>query len=425
MQMLNSTIHRLYEIGVLKICKPTQYIDSYTYEYMGRIMPQTITVDPRMQKVDLIRIVNAACNGSIQDMVTVAMLYNVGYGLPYDEKLADAWAHHATLVKAAVGFDACCANAKASAFDNPPEIYPNSLVFPCLDVVNNIHEQANPGTIRKGSYVMPRLEGIRVYLIYRHIPGVVPHLYAGFYHDGEDIFIAMDKLIELGAPRYFGEIRGNITIRDYITFGTNSRYVVAGTIFVPESKGGTKITTETFDEFMLDKEPIARSKFNTELAAKELESAEKTVNRLQRLKQRFTDLDKTFPAEQKAELREAVARAAALADELKNADPQADYEAYLDTLPKAKLHLVVHELYRWNREGLRTCKVKQVHLQSLGFTSLMHPSLQTVGWVADHEDVQKTVKMFEKALDAKVNALIIQPNTDASARFVDVTRIDV
>jgi hypothetical protein len=429
MQMLNSTIHRLYEKGFIKLCDPTQFINSYTYEFMGRITTQRITVDPRMKKVDLIRIVDAACNGSMENMVTLAMLYNVGYGVPFDARLADAWAHHATLVKAAVGFEACCKAAKDHAFDNPPEIYPNSIVFPCLAIVDQIHDHKHDGTLRQGTYVMPRLDGIRVYLIYRHYPGTVPHLYAGFYRDGEDTFIALDKLIELGAPRYFGELRNRIVITEYTPFGDNTMYVVAGTIYVPESKGGSALTVDTFHEFLANNHaPLARERFDTAGDVAELEELEKTVNRLKRIQQRFTDLTKPIPAEQKAELRAAETRYADLANSLKVADPQAEYEAYVASLPKSRLRFVMHELYRWNRDGLKTVKmsrIMQTHLQSLGFTSLMHAALETVGWVADHEDVPKTVKMFEKTLDAKVNALIIQPSTDATVRFVDVTRIDV
>ena len=429
MQMLNSTIHRLYEKGVIKLCAPTQFIDSYTYEFMGRLTTQRITVDPRMKKVDLIKIVNAAVSGSLSDMATLAMLYNVGYGVPYDAKLADAWAHHATMVKSAVGFDTCCALAKQHAFDNPPEIYPNSIVFPCLSIIDQIHDHTHEGKLRVGSYVMPRLDGIRVYLIYRHTPGAVPHLYAGFYRDDVDTFIALDKLIELGAPRYFGEIRGNVIINSYTPFGHNTMYVVAGTIYVPESKGGSALTTATFNEFMANNTtPLARERFDTAGDVTELATLEKTVNRLKRVQQRFIDLNKVIPAETRKDLKSAETRYADLVESLNAADPQAEYDAYIASLPISRLRFIMHELYRWNRDGLKTvvmCRTMQQHMQSLGFTSLMHAALETVGWVATHDDVPKTVKIFEKALDAKVNALIIQPSTDASVRFVDVTRIDV
>lgn len=428
--MLTSTIHRLQEMGTLKICEVSNHVHSFTYEYMGRVAQQRLTVDVRMKKTELLNIVKRANSGSLPDMVTVAMLYNVGYGLPYDEELAKVWTAHATLVRATKSFDASCELALKHAYAAPAEIYPDSLIYPCLNIIDQIHDHTHQSKLKPGMFVSPRLKGVRVYLIYRHVPGYVPHLYAGFYRDGEDVFMAIDKLIELGVPRAFGEIRDKVVINSYEPFGVNTMYVVAATIFVPESIGKGQIDAHAQLRAFLDDDTVERTRGSFEIDAEKeaLAELQKTVNRHERSAKRYTDNGQQPPSQVRNELLKAKRRAAELADTIKNANPQAEYEAYLQTLPKAKLRYIAHELYKWTRRGLFTlelCPTKRVHLQSLGFQSMAHPALECVGYIADTSDVAKTVKLFEKALDAKVEALIYHPSATASTRFVDVSRIDV
>lgn len=434
--MLNSAIHRLYETGVLHTCAETGNINAYTYSYTGRVADQQLTVDPRMKKSDLVQIAKRAADGNVSDMVTVSMLYNVGYGLPHDEALAKSWVGHATLMSAEHAFDDCAAQVIAHAQNNPDEIYPDSLLLPCLDVINKIHDFSHVSEFRKGCYVMPRLEGIRVYLIYRHVPGHVPHLYAGFYRDDDgDMFLAFDKLIALGAPRSFGEIRGRCVISSYTPFGDNSMYVVASTIYLPESlrEASTAVGENLWDIFhkFLNDSSVDReqSSFNMDFYEEKLAASEKSVERIRRTVKRFKDIGEPVPAKHKRALREAKADVEKNAEYLKHSNPQLEYIAYMATRPRSYLRFISHELYRWNRSvGLKTVpmsRIMQTHLSSLGFMSITHPMLEFVGYVADSDDIAKTVKTFEKALDAKVNALIIQPSPDASVRFVDVSRIDL
>lgn len=434
--MLNSAIHRLYENGVLHVCEDTGNITSYTYEYTGRIANQKLTVDPRMNKADLVRIAKNAADGNISDMVTVSMLYNVGFGLPHDDALAAAWVAHVNLAPATIPFDDCAAQLIAHAQNNPDKIYPDCLVLPCLNVIDKIHDFKHEGKLRKGCYVMPRLEGIRVYLIYKHVPGHVPHLYAGFYHDNDgDVFLSIDKLIALGAPRAFGEIRGRITINGYTPFGENSMYVIASTIYLPESKREASLAIgsdlwDIFRKYLNDPHPDrGANSFNMDFYEETLLENQRTVARLERTVNRFKEMGETLPTKHKKALREAKAKVADLTEYLKTSNPDIEYRAYMQTRPRAYLRMISHELYRWNRTvGLKTVpmnRIMQTHLQSMGFLSIMHPLLEFVGYVADNDDVAKTVKIFEQTLDGKVKALIIQPSPDASVRFVDVSRIDV
>jgi hypothetical protein len=434
--MLNSAIHRLYETGVLHTCADAGNITSYTYAYTGRIADQQLTVDPRMKKSDLVRIAKRAADGSVSDMVTVSMLYNVGYGLPHDAALAKSWVSHATLTPAEHAFDDCAAQVIAHAQNNPDEIYPDSLLLPCLDIINKIHDFKHESEFRKGCYVMPRLDGIRVYLIYRHVPGVTPHLYAGFYRDEQgDMFLSFDKLVQLGAPLAFGMLGKHTPMRDYTPFGDNSMYVIAATIFIPESKreASTAVGENLWDIFtkFLNDDTVDReqSSFNLDFFEANLAESEKALSRIRRTVKRFQDMGEPVPVKHKKALREAKAAVERNAEYLKNTNPQLEYMAYMATRPRSYLRLLSHELYRWNRAvGLKTVPMSQImqtHLSSMGFMSITHPLLEFAGFVAESDDVAKTVKLFERTLDAKVKALIIQPSPDASVRFVDVSRIDL
>uniref|UniRef100_A0AB39CE59 Uncharacterized protein n=1 Tax=Pseudomonas phage HRDY3 TaxID=3236930 RepID=A0AB39CE59_9VIRU len=428
MQRLTSVIHHLYERGVLKTTEPTHDYRTYSYEYMGRLVKQPVTVGTQMKKSDLQRIVKNATEGVLEDMLTVAMLFNVGYGLPFEPERGVVWSRYA-MMDAASEFDRECAYALKCADDAPDLSYPDAVIYPCLDVVRKIHDHKNVGTIKKGCSVLPRLKGVRVYLIYRTAPGVTPHLYAGFYHDKENYFLALDKLVQLGAPRYFGELRGKTTMQEYTPFGHNAMYVVAGTVYIPESKRNGDRIGQVFRQFLTDDTPpLTRSHFDIEHDVAAQREAEKTVNSLQRHNERMAAKGTPTSVEDLQKLMKARRQLEQMTERVKTADPDAEFKAYQEARPEARLRFVATELYRWNREGLKTVPMgRQQHLgmSSLGFYSLTHPALEFVGYVADETDVAKTVNMFEKALDAKVSALIIQPGVDATVRFVDVTRIDL
>src|SRR5690606_41925810 len=86
---------------------------------------------------------------------------------------------------------------------------------------------------------------------YTDNPGTVPNLYAGFYVvDKEPKFIAIDKLVDLGAPRYLGEMHNTVTMVDYLPFGPNRMYAIVGTIGIPTSL--REQANGVTDEQMLD-----------------------------------------------------------------------------------------------------------------------------------------------------------------------------
>jgi len=428
MQRLTSTIHHLYERGLLKTCAPTHDYKTYSYEYMGRLVKQPVTVSTVMKKHDLLRIVKNACEGSIEDMATVAMLFNVGYGLPFDPKRGGVWLNYATMQPASA-FDYECEHLQRCADEAPDDSYPDVLVFPCLEIAQKIHDHRNAGTIRKGCAVLPRLKGVRVYMIYRTAPGVTPHLYAAFYRNKDNYFLAMDKLVQLGAPRYFGEVRGKTIMQEYTPFGHNAMYVVAGTVYIPESKRNGDSINKVFKEFLTDESDVLTAEhFDIKHDIQAQREAEKTVNTLSKHNERLIAKGGAPSVEDLQNLHRAKKALEQATERVKTANPEAEFKAYLESRPEARLRFVATELYRYNRDGLKTVQMgrqQAQHMSSLGFHSLTHPSLEFAGWVADHEDVSKTVNMFEKALDAKVSALIIQPGVNATVRFVDVTRIDL
>ena len=429
MELLTSVVHHLYQTGLLKTCENSNDYTTYSYEYMGRLVKQPVTVDLRMKRTELLQIVNRAHAGRIADMQTLAMLYNTGYGMPYDRERANLWMRYATMHgEYAEPFSVACHKALIAAQECPETIFPDPIIYPCLDIVDRIHDFRNDAQLRVGCSVLPRLVGVRVYLIYRQVSGVPPHLYAGFYHDGKDYFLDIDKLVGLGAPRYFGEVRDKVTINEYTPFGHNSMYVVAGTIYVPESKRNGDETLDVFHQYLADDStPLTRAHFDSDLDQSELVELEKTVNMLEKQQERFVALNREFP-NLKA-LKRARKQRRLLKEQMAASNPDAEYQAYLQTRPESRLRFVASELYRWNRQlGLHTVPMGRrefQHLSSLGFYSLTHPSLEFVGWVADHTDVPKTVNMYERALDAKVSSLIVHPGPTATARFIDVTRIDL
>lgn len=432
--MLDNAIQRLYETGVLKACAPTELITSYSYAYQGRLVEQPVTVDPRMKAKELARIVENACGGSLADMVTLAHLYNVGYGVPYNSDLADAWIAHSTMQPAKIGYDRCCEIAHEHMLKCPEEILPDPLTFPCMRIIEQIEQHSNEGRLIDGAYVMPRLKGIRVYLIYRNIPGRTPHLYAGFYRDKENVFLEIDKLIELGAPRSFGEIRNRETIRSYTPFGQNAMYVVAATIYVPTSMRAKaaqlgKSVREVFNLFMQDKAPVrTRDSFNVDFFVNKLEEDKKLLHRAEHSVKRLRDAGKPVPQDKLLQLSEMRVRVQQTQESIDSANPQAEYEAYLEKLPRNYLRMIAHELYRWNRKELVAadmCRQTQTHLQSLGFTSMNHPALEFVGYIAKNDDVAETVNIFEKTLDAKVQSLIVSPGPKSGVRFINISRIDI
>jgi YD repeat-containing protein len=76
--MLKSLLHRLYQQGYLQSVTDRGTIHEFSYKYEGRLINQQVTVKPMLEYSALKRICRGAISGNLTDMVTVAMMYNVG-----------------------------------------------------------------------------------------------------------------------------------------------------------------------------------------------------------------------------------------------------------------------------------------------------------------------------------------------------------
>src|SRR5690606_30330065 len=429
--MLDLLFHRLYRMGHIEAPEMIQdedgkvlgiegegTIETYTFEYQGRLVKQAVTVRPVMKKETLAGIVQRACDGNMADMVTVAMLYNVGFGLPFDETAALAWTRFATLsVALADDFSEYCSRAKLEARDAPNEIWPVSITLPCIRAIDKLGDFAAEKT-PSNCFVAPRFKGVRVYLFYTDNPGTVPNLYAGFYVvDKEPKFIAIDKLVDLGAPRYLGEMRNTVTIVDYLPFGPNRMYAIVGTIGIPTSlrEQANGVTDEQMLEAFLA-DTTKELQFEAFCPESHDEELQKLKREEIRLTERIASMDK---GSRRAELKNRLDTVKNDIVELQStaeAKPEVAYRNYLSKRPKFYLRLLMSEMYIWRKKQFYcvplTPKATQKHLQSLGFKSLTHPQLDFVGFVGDDptdDELCELAQVFAEYCDMEVEALVMQP----------------
>lgn len=400
--MLKSLLHRLYQQGYLQSVSDRGTIHEFSYKYEGRLVNQQVTVKPMLEYSALKRICRGAISGNLTDMVTVAMMYNVGFGLPANKEVALLWTGFSTLdVAANADFSAACRKLRKDYTKAPAIIYPDQLTLPCLFAAERLErfEIKTPEHI----YAVPQFDGMRVYLFYRKVPGVAPHLYAAF---SGDRFVSIDKLIALGIPRYLGEHNNRqIIVEEYLP---DNLVVAVATIAVVN--GGTKDPVHYFDAY------------DCSALLPESDFAERpdTVN-INNMKDEMQRLSKVLQRREDAEIRRKVSRLKRQIHiaESQTYDPEEAYAKYLCTKPQHYLKVVVTEIYNYrSKEGFVAVGngyMAQQLLQTYGFNCLCHPALEQAFFVTT-KTVKQLKALFEKVTGLRVIGFLMQTSASTPVR---------
>lgn len=304
--MLSSLIHALYQLSYLKPTKPDGTLYSYSYSYRGRLTDQRITVNPGLPYEAFRKICRSAISGSLQDMGLVALMYNVGYGLPVNRHCAEAWTSFAVL-DADHDFKGACKQLRRDYRQAPETIYPDQLIVPFQEVVQGL-----------GS------EGL--YAMYRKLPGVAPNIYAALFN-GQ--LADLEKLVALGVPNF---LEGNHEILIAEDFIPTTFYVLSVDL---ESLNGRPVQ-ELYNAW--DGQPLlARSAFDE--PTQEMVDIQQEMQSIERRIQRGDSLEVELVRHRRK------------LERLQQRDIDAEYCKYLETKPLAQIKLHLGDLYRF-KDGL-------------------------------------------------------------------------
>ena len=421
MTPLDSLLHRLYERGELKITAETGNIHSYSYTYFGRIAEQRVVINPTMEKKQLLQIVGRAMEGSLADIATVSMLYNIGYGLPKDLELSEAWAQFATVSQAAVDFEESCEQLKADFRSNPSVVWPNALTASVEKFAQKVGRLKPFKDKMSDVTVTPIVAGIRVILLYRKVEDGAPHLYAAYYLDSGTPVLEIDALVRLGAPRNLEGTPNNKAVDSFVPFGKSGLTVVIGTIAIPtnlhkQARRFGKTTKDVFNALLADtsdrKTPAA---FDNSFYVSQVK---KFAKRIRKLEAKLKTVKGLRRLQFKTELDTAVGHHATITEALENSNPETDYANYLETLPESYLKLVTTGHYEWKRGELFVSKLAATtpseELAAFGLTKFVRSDLSFVWYSTQkrigEERLRRLTEQFEEALGFKVTGLIVQPS---------------
>lgn len=424
MTPLDNLLHRLYELGELKRSEETGDIHSYSYTYFGRIAHQRVVINPTMEKKCLRQIIGRAMEGSLTDIATVSMMYNVGYGLPKDLGLSEVWAQYATVSPAVLDFDTACAELKSHYRACPKIIWPEGLTFPVERVYGTLGRFKPFADKMRDVCITPVFAGVRVLLLYRKVSKeAAPQLYGAYYQDGGMLTLNIEALTKLGAPKFLEGMPQTKAVDSFVPFGKSRLIVVTGVVAIPtklhkNARRFGKTTKDVFNALLADLGPrkteaaFDNSYYVDQLRVfrkriRKLEAKLKTVKRLRRV---------IF----KAELEKAVDQYAALKVALEKSNPETEYANYLESLPESYLQLVTTGQYEWKRGELVVSKLaattpsKQIALH--GLTELANSSLRFAAYRTEkrigEDRLRQLAAKFEEACGFKVTGLIVQPQSE-------------
>lgn len=423
MTPLDNLLHRLYERGELKLTEETGNIHSYSYTYLGRIAHQRVVINPAMPKKQMLQIVGRAMEGSLADIATVSMMYNVGYGLPKDAGLSEVWAQYATVSPAVLDFDEACRKLKADYRDCPANVWPESLTAPVERMAGRLSRLKPFSDKMRDVFVSPIVSGIRVMLIYRKVGEGAPQLYAAYYLDNGSPVLEIDALTKLGAPLYLEGTPNNKAVDSFVPFGKARLTIVTGTIAIPtklhkKARQFGKTTKDVFKALlsdMSDRKTLAA--FDNSFYVEQLAGFRKRIRKLEAKLKTVKGLRRV---NFKAEYETAVTHHANLKEALAKSNPETEYANYLDTLPETYLRLVTTGQYDWKRGELFVSKLAATTPSEMfaahGMTELVNAGLSFVGYGTQkrigEERLRKLANEFEEALGFKVTGLIVQPQSE-------------
>lgn len=421
MTPLDTLLHRLYERGELKITEETGNIHSYSYTYMGRIAYQRVVINPAMTKAQLFQIVGRAMAGSLSDIATVSMMYNVGYGLPKDAMLSEVWAQFATVSQAVMDFEEAVQKLKADYRHAAEIVWPEALVAPVERIAGSLGRLKPFANKMTDVHISPIVAGIRVMLLYRSAVEGAPHLYAAYYLDNGSPVLELDALVRLGAPRNLEGTPNNKAVDSFVPFGKEKLMVVVGSIAIPtklhkKARQFGKTTKDVFKAMLADtsvrKTPEA---FDNSFYVDQLQKLTRRIAKMDGKRKTVKGLRRViFNSEyEKASTHHATLKAA-----LEKSNPEADYANYLDTLPETFLRLVTTGQYEWKRGEMLVSTIAAAtpskRLAERGMTKLVNGGLVFVGYATQkrvgEERLRKLTDEFEEALGFKVTGLIVKPS---------------
>lgn len=423
MTPLDSLLHRLYERGELKLTAETGNIHSYSYTYFGRIAEQRVVINPTMEKKQLLQIVGRALEGSLADIATVSMMYNVGYGLPKDLALSEVWAQYATVSPAVLDFDVASRKLKADYRDCPKIVWPDGLFTPVERMAGRLGRLKPFSEKMRDVIVSPIVSGIRVMMVYRKVGEGAPQLYASYYLDNGMPVLEIDALVKLGAPVYLEGTPNNKAVDSFVPFGKARLTVVTGTIAIPtklhkKARQFGKTTKDVFNALLADtsaRKTLAA--FDNSFYVEQLAGFRK---RLRKLEAKLKTVKGLRRVNFKAEYETTVTLHANLKEALEKSNPEAEYANYLESLPETYLRLATTGQYDWKRGELFVSKLAAAtpseKFAEYGMTEHVNAGLRFVVYGTQkrigEERLRKLANEFEEALGFKVTGLIVQPQSE-------------
>ena len=421
MTPLDTLLHRLYERGELFVTKETGNIHSYSYTYMGRLAHQRVVINPSMPKAQLFKIVGRAMAGSLSDIATVSMMYNVGYGLPKDALLSEVWAQFATISPAVMDFEESVKILKADYRTCSEIVWPAALVAPVERIAGSLGRLKPFANKMSDVSIAPIVAGIRVLFVYRKVEEGAPQLYAAYYLDNGSPVLELDALIKLGAPAHLDGTPNNKAVDSFVPFGKAKLTVVVGTIAIPtklhkKARQFGKTTKDVFKALLADmstRKTLAA--FDNSFYVEQLQTFGR---RIRRYEVKLKTVKGLRRVNLKAEYETAVTHHATLKAALEKSNPETDYANYLDTLPETYLRLVTTGHYEWKRGEMFVTKLAATtpskRLAAHGLTELVSSGLSFAEYGTQkrvgEERLRKLTDEFEEALGFKVTGLIVQPS---------------
>jgi hypothetical protein len=352
-----------------------------------------------MQTKDYNELLSLAINGDLSAMRVVAMMYNVGYLLPKSREHALAWTAFSTMTVANMGYAEAIRDVKAHRRETLAATTDEGLLWPSQVMDNIFHALKSLDSVRTtkkcpaGSLITPVIKGMRMHVLYRatKVEGEWrSFLYGALIRvNGEYQILTVDKLAHLNIPRYLGEIRGNVTIPNYMPFGPETQmYVIEGTISVPT------LLLNRMKRFF----PNVSS--YSQLWKTYLDS----LNRQRLLEQTHVEADGKARKLSKKERKEE----------------RLSYKMYLKRLPESYLQFTATNLFVYTGKVLKTTKLlnhTHTHLQSLGFLTLKHPLVEFDAYSCtgrSKSELSNVLAKFKKAYpDLRIAGLFIRPDAES------------
>lgn len=181
-----------------------------------------VNVMPRMPNRSLKAIAKGAMNGNTDDMLTLSMMYSVGFGVERNKELAISWSAMSLVETGPVDFMKACKILKKSLsnLDDDEFCYPE-VVNRTYDRLKSMTHRMDSKSIPAANYLAaPLINGMRTYAIYRVSKNDDDGRKYCYLYDlrvgganGDRLVLEMAN--KMNIPNVLGEHNGRFTIPDY------------------------------------------------------------------------------------------------------------------------------------------------------------------------------------------------------------------